>query len=119
MRGRETVVPCPYCCAELYDRVLWDDMRQMPICPDCRRCVGDGCPCEEATEHTGTYKGWPSAPELIVLTPELAAALDALLDVADEISGGDTLRTNIGECVDRVLRLHDFHRVRLGGKERR
>lgn len=38
----ERAVPCPHCGVELYDRVRWDDERQIPVCPDCRGDVRRG-----------------------------------------------------------------------------
>lgn len=40
--------PCPYCGAELYDRVLWDPVAVHAICPACRCCVQVDCPCDGA-----------------------------------------------------------------------
>lgn len=36
------VIPCPECRSELYDRVVWDEGQQLPVCPDCGADVSAG-----------------------------------------------------------------------------
>ncbi len=66
--------------------------------------------------HTGTYRGWPTAPPLIVITPMLAKALDALISVAhaecEQLAPDDPLV----QAVNEVRALHNFEGVRLGGE---
>jgi hypothetical protein len=69
----------------------------------------------EGIVHTGTYQAYEGAVKLIVLTPELATALDELILGVHEVFDGGLHWTDLSYHLDQVKKLHDFHRVNLGG----
>jgi hypothetical protein len=73
---------------------------------------------DAGTGHTGTYQAWERAPELIVVTTELAVALDNLIAVARLVARGEADRTDMMRELGRVQALHDFDRFNLGGGSR-
>lgn len=72
----------------------------------------------DGTGHTATHQAGGNAPTLIVLTPELALALDNLIMVCRLVARGTGDRTDIERELERVRALHDFERFRLGGERR-
>lgn len=65
--------------------------------------------------HSGTYQV-PDGLRLIVLSIDMAEALDNLLEVCDDVVHGHSHDMDIGPALDRVRRLHDWRSVRLGGE---
>lgn len=66
--------------------------------------------------ESALYEAWPGAPRAIVMTIELAEALDALIDVVDRVVvESQGAPPDVVDALNALRQRHEYTRVRLGG----